>query len=278
MSRNQRWRQLRKSNRTWESGIVPVVGGLLAGTLLALTAAALDFGASAAALWAFLFGFLVVALPLVAVQQASARVLREVRALINIRPFTRDRLLAHDRWAMDALFAEQLLALVDEGRENIVELGSGHSTLLIARRLEAIGRGRLVAFDHLAEFAARTRGWIEAEGLAHRATVVHAPIEDRQVEGERRPWYSAPAMDPALPDTIDLLIVDGPPAKLHRDIRWASVPALQERLAPGAAILMDDGDRPPERRAAFDWRRRLKGSWLQYLPGGKGGWILRLPK
>lgn len=277
MSRNQRWRQIRKSSRTWESGLVPTLGGLLGGTLLALTASALDFGASLAALWAFLFGYLVVALPIVAVQQGASRVLREVRALINIRPFTGDRLLAHDPWAMDALFAEQMLSLVDEGRESVVELGSGHSTLLIARRLEALGRGRVVAFDHLAEFAGRTRSWIQAEGLAHRATVVHAPIEERQVEGRALPWYSAAALAPALPDSIDLLIVDGPPAAIHRDIRWSSVPLLQDRLAPGAAILMDDGDRPAERRAALDWRRRLAGSWLRYLPGGKGGWILRLP-
>ena len=74
------------------------------------------------------------------IQQAAERVGREARALINIRPFTGDRLLAHDPWAMDALFAEQLLALVDEGPDTVVELGSGHSTILIARRLEAIGR------------------------------------------------------------------------------------------------------------------------------------------
>lgn len=278
MSRNQRWRQLRKSNRTWESGLIPILGGVLCGGLLALTASALGSGPSLAALWAFLFGFLVLALPIVAIQQASARVLREVRALINIRPFTGDRLLAHDPWAMDALFAEQLLSLVDEGRESVVELGSGHSTILIARRLEALGRGRVVAFDHLAEFAGRTRAWIEAEGLAGRATVVHAPLEDRQVEGRTLPWYSAAALTPALPATIDFLVVDGPPAAIHRDIRWPSIPLLRDRLAPGAAILMDDGDRPGERQAAHDWRDRIPGSWVRYLPGGKGGWILRLPE
>lgn len=278
MSRNQRWRQLRKSSRTWESGLVPILGGLISGTLLALTTSGLDPDEPLTPLWAFLFGFVVLALPIVAIQQASARVVREVRALINIRPFTGDRLVAHDPWAMDALFAEQLLSLVDEGRENVVELGSGHSTILIARRLERLGRGRVVAFDHLAEFAGRTRAWIEAEGLSGRATVVHAPLEDRQVEGRTLPWYAAAALTPALPSTIDLLVVDGPPSRIHRDIRWPSIPLLRDRLAPAAAVLMDDGDRPAERKAAHDWRDRIPGSWLRYLPGGKGGWILRLPE
>lgn len=273
---NQRWRQLRKSNRTWESGIVPILGGLLAGALLALLVSAFDV-APIAALWAFLLGLLAVALPIVAVQQSAGRVLREVRALINVRPFTGDQLLAHDPWAMDALFAEQLISLVDEGRESVVELGSGHSTAIIAQRLRGRGRGRVVAVDHLGEFAARTREWLREKGLAEHASVVHAPIARREVEGRTVDWYSGEALERALPDRIDLLIVDGPPNKLGRSARWPAVPVLRDRLAPGAAILMDDGDRPDERRAAFDWHRRLGGR-MRYLPGGKGGWLLRLPK
>ena len=276
MSRSQRWRQIRKSDRTWGSPALPLLGGLAAGALLALTAGALDFGASLAALWAGLFGFLAVALPLAAVQHAADRITRQTRAMANIRPFTGDRLLAHDPWAMDALFAEQLLALVDEGPDTVVELGSGHSTILIARRLEAIGRGRVYAVDHLADYAARTRDWIAREGLAHRATVIHAPIEERTVEGRTLPWYAQAPLDEALPAAIDLLVVDGPPDLLHKDVRWPAVPVLRARLAPGATVLMDDGDRPHERRAAFDWRRRLAAR-IRYLPGGKGGWVIRLP-
>ena len=277
MSRNQRWRQIRKSDRTWASPVLPWVGGLLGGGLLALTASSLDFGASLAAVWAGLFGFVAIALPLAAVQQATRRITTENRAMANVRPLTGDRLLGHDPWAMDALLAEQIFSLVDEGPDTILELGSGHSTILIARRLEALGQGRVIAVDHLEEFAGRTREWIEREGLAHRATVVHAPIGDRDVEGRPRPWYSGGALEAALPERIDLLIVDGPPARLGSEARWPAVPLLRERLAPGAAILMDDGDRADERRIAHEWRDRL-GAGLRYLPGGKGGWLLRLPR
>lgn len=276
MARNQRWRQIRKSNRTWGSPGLPLLAGLLGGALLALTASALDFGASFASLWAALFGFLALALPLAALQQLGDRITREARALHNIRPFTGDRLLAHDPFAMDALFAEQLLSAVDEGPESIVELGSGHSTLLIARRLESLGRGHVLAVDHLGEYARRTREWIAREELGHRATVVHAPVVERAVEGRNLPWYSGEAVEAALPAHIDLLIVDGPPDLFGPEARWPAVPLLRDRLKPGATILMDDGDRPAERRAAFEWRRRLNAR-IRYLPGGKGGWLLRLP-
>ena len=276
MSRNQRWRQLRKSDRTWGSPALPILGGLIGAALLALATMALRPDGSSAPLWAGLFGFLALALPLGAIQQAADRLGRETRALINIRPFTGDRLLAHDPWAMDALLAEQILSLVDEGHDSVVELGSGHSTILIARRLESLGRGRVVAVDHLAEYAERTRAWIEREGLGHRAAVLHAPVAEREVEGRRVQWYAGDDLEAGLPDRIDLLIVDGPPDLFGPDVRWPAVPVLGERLAPGAAILMDDGDRPAERRAAFDWRQRLEAR-MRYLPGGKGGWLLRLP-
>ena len=276
MSHKQRWRQLRKSDRTWGAPLLPALAGMAGGALLALAASSLGGTTPTAALWAALFGFLALALPLAAIQHLGDRAVREVRALVNIRPFTGDQLLAHDAWAMDAIFAEQLISVVDEGRVSVVELGSGHSTILIARRLERLGRGRVLAVDHLAEYADRTRRWIDREGLGHRATVVHAELVDRKVEGRTFRWYSADALDDALPDRIDLLVVDGPPGVSGSGVRWPAVPLLRSRLTPGAAILMDDGDRPPERRAALDWSQRLDAR-IRYLPGGKGGWILRLP-
>jgi hypothetical protein len=287
MSRNENWRRFRKSNRTWDSPWLPAAAGLVCGALAAATVAgiqasargltAFPIGGWTAPLWAFLLGLLAVALPILLIQHAAGRVVREVRALINVRPFTGARLLSPDPWEMDAVFAERLLALLDEGRERVVELGSGHSTLLIARRLEEAGRGRVVSVDHLAEYVDRTRAWLREAGLEHRAEVVHAPIEERDVEGRRLPWYAAAPLEAALPDGIDLLVVDGPSDRVGRDARWPAVPLLAGRLARDAAILMDDGDRPAERRAAADWRARLDAR-IRYLPGGRGGWLLRLPR
>ena len=284
MARNERWRRFRKSNRTWDSPWLPATGGLVAGALATLTVAGLEStamgltafgGGSWAPFWAFWLGFIGLALPLLAIQYGIARVHREVRALVNIRPFTGSRLLATDAWAMDAVFAEQVLSLVDEGHDQIVECGSGHSTVLIAERLEERGSGHVTAIEHLEEFADRTRTWLEDRGLTHRATIIHAPIERRDVEGNGMPWYAAAALE-SLPDRIDLLIVDGPPDKLGSMARWPAVPLLEDRLAPDAVILMDDGDRKDERRTAFGWKERL-GARMAYIPGGKGGWLLRLP-
>lgn len=285
MSRTQRWRRLRKSNRTWDSPWLPAVAGVLGGLFLALALAEVESTArglaafvrddSWAFLWAFLFGFLAVSLPVLLIQKTTRRVVAEVRAMVNVRPLTGSRMLGNEPWAMDAVYAEHALGLVDEGMERVVELGSGESTLLLARYLEERGSGHVTAVDHLEEFAARTRRWVREAGLGHRATVVHAPIATVQASGRSVEWYDPDVLADTLPEEIDLLLVDGPPDILGRDARWPAVPVLGDRLAPGGAILMDDGDRRDETRAALDWHDRLGGR-IHYLPGGKGAWLLRV--
>lgn len=285
MSRTQIWRRLRKSNRTWDSPWLPALSGVFGGLFLALALTEVERTArglaafvradSWAFLWAFLFGFLVVALPVLLIQKTAQRLLAEVRAMLNVRPLTGSRMLGNEPWAMDAVYAEHILGLVDEGMERVVELGSGESTLLVARHLEERGAGHVTAVDHLEEFADRTRRWIREAGLEHRARVIHAPIASMALSGRTVEWYDPAVLAGALDDEIDLLLVDGPPDILGPDARWPAVPFLADRLAPTAAILMDDGDRKAETRAALDWHDRLGGR-IRYVPGGKGAWILRV--
>jgi len=284
MAKSQRLRKLRKSTRTWDAPALPWILGAMAGLFAALAVSELQqtvrgmaaFGheGTLAPLWAFLFGMLAVALPILTIQKATLRVIEDLRAYINIRPLTGQRLLGSDAWAMDAVFAENVARTIIERPGQVVELGSGHSSVLIAQRLAHLGQGHLTSLDHLEAFADRTRGWLAEQGLEAVARVVHAPIADHEIDGATYPWYSMDALEDALPQQIDVLVVDGPPAKIGRDARWPAVPLLESRLAPDALILMDDGDRPDETRIARAWHQRLGGE-LRYLAGGKGGWLIR---
>lgn len=213
--------------------------------------------------------------PALLVRYACARVIRELRATVNVRPLTGSRLVSSDPWAMDAVFAERLLMLLDEGPGQVVECGSGRSTVLIARRLEGEGSGHVTALEHLPGFADRTRGWLRDAELEHRATVLDAPLTEQEVDGQTVVWYDREGVR-KLPARIDLLVVDGPPCHVGPRARWPTVPVLRDRLVSGTAILMDDGDRKDERDIARDWGERLEVS-PRYVPGGKGGWILRGP-
>lgn len=284
MAKSQRFRKFRKSSRTWDSPVLPIAFGVLGGVFAALAVGELQdtvrgmatfaHEGAWAPVWAFLFGFAAVGLPTLTIQKAALRLMHYVRAVTNVQPYTDRRLLDTDGWAMDSVLGENLLQLVDEGPDNIVELGSGHSSVLMAARLAEHDHGHLTSVDHLERFADRTRDWLRERGVGDRATVVFAPLADHEIDGRAWPWYDMAVLEEALPATIDLLVVDGPPGELGRDARWPAVPLLKSRLAGDVAIILDDGDRGDETRIAFAWRDLLGGR-IRYLPGGKGAWVVR---
>jgi hypothetical protein len=169
-------------------------------------------------------------------------------------------------WSTGAMRTAGLVMVCNEivyaNRTRIVECGSGVSTVVLARVLRDRGDGgSVVALEHDADWAERVVDLLRREALEPFARVVHAPLE-----GDPR-WY-APAALAELPAEIDLLIVDGPPAfhagEEHR--RWPALGLLDERLVPGATVVLDDLDRAGEREvlarweAETPWRFRVENS------------------
>jgi predicted O-methyltransferase YrrM len=145
--------------------------------------------------------------------------------------------------------------IVLDRRRRIVELGSGTSTVLLARLLRTTG-GTLTAIEHDADWADWVTGQLAAEGLQEIGRVVHAPLEPSPFAVRDLPWYAAGAVDEAVAgDPIDLLIIDGPPAyRVEESVaRAAAVPALLHRLAPDGTVVLDDIARPGEREVLELW-------------------------
>jgi hypothetical protein len=160
-------------------------------------------------------------------------------------------------WSTGSMRPAGLVAVCNEivhgARTRILECGSGVSTVVLARLLREREAGRLLALEDDGHWAALVNEQLRRETLDAIARVLHAPLE-----GEP-PWY-APAALIALPDELDLLLVDGPPAAGHQARRAPALPRLQERLVAGAAVVLDDIARPGERailagwEASTDWR------------------------
>jgi predicted O-methyltransferase YrrM len=134
----------------------------------------------------------------------------------------------------------------------LVELGSGASTAIIAAQLRSLKSGHLYTVENGESYARETRELIEGLGLADRATVIHAPLEQQSVGGRTHTWYANEALA-SLPDEIDLLIVDGPFGKSDRLSRYPALPLLYPRLTPGAVIFLDDARRSEERAVMRMW-------------------------
>lgn len=148
-----------------------------------------------------------------------------------------------------------ILALTDaietRGARTVVECGSGTSTLWMGYALKRLGRGKLIALEHLPEYAEKTRAIVAAHGLNDYVEVRNAPLVPLETSRGEFAWYS---VDPELfTEPIDVLLVDGPPGTTGRHARYPAVSVFADRLAPGAIIVADDVDRRDEREMLEYW-------------------------
>jgi predicted O-methyltransferase YrrM len=179
-----------------------------------------------------------------------------------VRPSTEtlNRLLAAgpalpaDAWSLDDAALAVVIAEIDGGRRTVVECGSGRSTVVIARFLRELGDGSVHSLEHDPAWAQLTRMRLAAEGLAAIATVIEAPLSAHPLAPAGCRWYAPWALR-ELPEGLDLLLVDGPPAgeePIERS-RYPALPALADRLAPGAVVILDDVGRAGERWVLGCW-------------------------
>ena len=170
-------------------------------------------------------------------------------------------------WSEGAMRPSGLVDVCNEivlaNRRCILELGSGTSTVLLARLLSTTG-GSLTAIEHDARWASWVAGQLAAEQLEDVARVVHAPLELSPWAVGGPPWYAAEPLAQALAGGApDLLIVDGPPAYRFGEslARLPAVPALLDHLAPDAAVVLDDIARAGEQEVLERWEQ---GSDLRF--------------
>jgi predicted O-methyltransferase YrrM len=161
-------------------------------------------------------------------------------------------------WNTGAIRPAGLVLVCNEimyaNRTSVVECGSGASTVLLARLLRQQGAGTLTAVEHDDRWAARVRDLLHREGLDDVATVLHAPLTGEPA------WYDPTALE-HLPATVDLLIVDGPPAYEPEDAhrRRPALTFFEPRLVRDATVILDDVDRAGERHVLANWEETT--SW-----------------
>jgi predicted O-methyltransferase YrrM len=208
-------------------------------------------------------------------RREHARLFGQIEALNAIR----DTLAGHvavpptTDWAASADLLRELVTIVMTRRPRVVvETGSGTSSVVVAGCLERMGHGHLWSLEHLAGYAGETRELLAASGLQDRATIVNAPLTDVRIGDGTWSWYDLSALPDIGP--IDLLFVDGPPGTTGKLARYPALPVLLDRLAPDAAIVIDDGSRSDEREMVQRWRAEVPGLTVRHLRTQKGGTLL----
>jgi hypothetical protein len=188
--------------------------------------------------------------------------------LVTRRPLPpmRDYTIAPD-------FGLALIQLIDDERPQlVVETGSGVSTLIIAYRLEHLGRGRVISLEQDPAHAARTRAELERHGLSAFAQVVDAPLAPLTIDGVAYRWHSTRALDEL--SGIDLVVDDSPPRVLGDNLRYASLPTFAPKLAPRATFVMNMIT-PEELDVLARWKRELPEFRHELHASKKGHAVLR---
>lgn len=134
------------------------------------------------------------------------------------------------------------------GARSVVEFGTsfGISTLFLAAALRDNGGGRLVTTEFEPSKVARARAHLKTGGL------------DDLVEIREGDALKTLAVD--LPETIDLLLLDGAKA-LYPEI----LALVESRLRPGALVVADNADHSPEYLARV---RSPQGGYMSTPFGG----------
>lgn len=174
--------------------------------------------------------------------------------------------------SIDSFHARYLVQqLVAEPPGVILELGSGSSTVLIARAMELQKAEDYlhISIDHESHFLEISRKYAQVNGVEDRVKFAHCPLVKIEPLGVE--WY---ADVPQLLEgkKIDLLIVDGPPA-CQVGQEKARLPALQvlyPHLAEKCTIILDDANRPGEIEVSKEWLQAYPEFHLTRLKRGKG--------
>jgi predicted O-methyltransferase YrrM len=196
----------------------------------------------------------------------------EMRALWSLSALFSDGRMwpAPGGWALGAEPAALLLAeLGRRGLRTVVELGPGASSVILGRG----GSDELELFgvEHDPRFASLVRWHLDQHRLSNY-TLLEAPLQEQTLNDRRVDWYDPSAIE-QLPERIDALVVDGPPAAGGSSARAPAWPLLRERMRSGALILVDDTERTDERRMVGEW---LAGGGLRVIRDGRAFMLLEV--
>ena len=163
-------------------------------------------------------------------------------------------------WHLRAAAMKLLAGVVAEARPRLIlELGSGSSTVLLARQCPSLGAGaRVVSVEESPFFAKRTTRLLRRHNLLERVSLVVSPVVGTRIGNWRGYCYelSDSAVAAAMAgERADFVLIDGPMSAWTRrgDCRYGTLPLIRKWLAHQAIVIVDDAHRRRERDIIARW-------------------------
>jgi hypothetical protein len=143
-------------------------------------------------------------------------------------------------------------------RKNILELGSGISTILLARLMDQNGLDvKITSVDHNKKWLDLVKSLLEKEGLLGKVNLIHAQLSsEKEFNKNKYKWYDEAVLSMMLGTNYDLVLIDGPPA-WNPEIEFSRIfafPFLKGRMnTESFRIIIDDISRNGEKEALSIW-------------------------
>ena len=153
-------------------------------------------------------------------------------------------------------------------RKQVVEFGSGISTIIISRFIEVYNLDtQVLSFDNNSSWIHIVSKELDRYKCSHQVKLVHAELQKHNStefkKYDNEYWYDFDIVKKninSLESKIDLVIVDDPSTDTSKYIRYAALPVISNHLATSSCIFLDDTNRPSEKEILLEWNKILKGN------------------
>ena len=151
---------------------------------------------------------------------------------------------------------------------NILEFGSGASTIRIAREFPSL---QITTVEHDKRFCESTLQLAATFGVSDQIKLMHCPLRNIWIKGRRFLTYQ----EPKFAGIFDFILIDGPPGQTRRG-REACLYFSYGHLRVGGVVILDDIKRLSEQRILKNWMSIYgKSVSLAVFDSGNGLAVLR---
>lgn len=168
--------------------------------------------------------------------------------------------------------------IVINGRKQIIEFGSGISTIVIARLIKKNRlNASIISVEHDLEWSKKLFQILSQENLQDVVNICYAPLKECSIALENNEWYDTTVIESIIENKLfDMVIVDGPTAwtKDKFKSRYPALPFMINKLHQNHSIYLDDANREGERNIISLWEKEFAinfiytGSSLAYFYNG----------
>jgi hypothetical protein len=180
--------------------------------------------------------------------------------------------IMRDRWTISADYGHALIrCILSKPTGNILDVGSGISTLLAGYAVEKRGHGKVIAIEHDRAYYEHLKKSISDHKLDAYISLHCCPLTQQTLKDESWSWYDLSGVEPLT--EVNIVSIDGPPGKAAKLARYPALPLLHPRVATDTTYLLDDSAREDEQLIAARWANEFDLN-ATYTRNTKGMFVL----